>query len=104
MHRPLEKIPSTNDYGYSVIISYLRPNDTTCQTQYHYTGTRSGVQHLHHEEGCCKRCGFSVPQLKTHIKRDGIHGGYRLGSTYDLPDSRPTREGVFRSKLWSSQI
>ena len=35
----------------------------------------------------------------------GIHGGYRLVSTYDLLDSKPSGGGgVFRSKLWSSQI
>ena len=33
----------------------------------------------------------------------GIHGGYRLVSTYDLLDSKPTGR-VFQSKLWSSQI
>ena len=35
----------------------------------------------------------------------GIPGGYRLGSTYDLPDfPKCGGGGVFRSKLWSSQI
>ena len=43
----------------------------------------------------------------THLKEEasGIHGGYRLVSTYNLPDCKPTGGGgVFRSKLWSSQI
>ena len=35
----------------------------------------------------------------------GIHGGYRLVSTYDLPDCKPMGGwGVFWIKLWSSKI
>ena len=59
------------------------------------------------------------------MQTSGIHGGYRLVSTYDLPDSKPGggvfgggyfgvnfghpkcgvfHWGGFQSKLWSSQI
>ena len=44
-----------------------------------------------------------LTNYSTKQATSGIHGGYRLVSTYDLPDSKPFR-GVFRSKLWSSQI
>ena len=37
-------------------------------------------------------------------KTSGIHGGYRLVSTYDLPDCKPIGGEVFWSKVWSSQI
>ena len=38
------------------------------------------------------------------LKTSGIPGGYRLVSTYDLPHFPKLGRGVFRSKLWSSQI
>ena len=38
------------------------------------------------------------------VLTSGIPGGYRLVSTYDLPHFPKCGGGVFRSKLWSSQI
>ena len=70
--------------------------------------------------------GFSRTHKIGNIRTSGIHGGYRLLFTYDLRDSKPRVGGsgggysrinfghlkfeffhfggVFRSKLWSSQI
>ena len=38
---------------------------------------------------------FSVPLL---YPTGGIHGAYRLVSTYDLPDSKPTGGGGYSTK------
>ena len=46
---------------------------------------------------------FSVPLL---YPTSGIHGGYRLVSTYDLPDSKPTEGGgvLYQVKTQSGKI